>query len=197
VDDVVDLIFSQCEDLGEPAADFVEENHCADGLPAVAAGELCGGDGDQVKVVVPKLAGDVAGRGVETSWCRSSPLADGGSWRRRLWHARASSSRSTLRAMRAFAVAGSVAECLATQHRRSVSASGDGRYTASNGVGMEQLGTAKHRLARLAQATGEKVDGAPAEAEGLVFRTGERYEAIGHGDATCKSERPRAAFSRD
>ena len=75
VDHVVDLVVLEREDLGQPAADFVEHGHGHERLPAVVAGELGGRDGDGIEIVVAELAGaSRRGPGCSRNWCRWSPI---------------------------------------------------------------------------------------------------------------------------
>ena len=71
---VVDLVILQREDFRQPAANFVEHSHGDERLPAVAAGNLRGRDGDGIKIVVAEFAGGrVAARGCSQNSCRWRP----------------------------------------------------------------------------------------------------------------------------
>ena len=62
---VVDLVGLEGEDLGQAAADLVDQDHAANGKGTVLPGEVGGGDGHRIEVVVAELAGGVAELGAE------------------------------------------------------------------------------------------------------------------------------------
>ena len=76
--DVVDRVFPQREDLGEPATDLVDEQHGAERGVAVEPGLSGRGDGDGVIVVVAEFARRPSLRGVVSEvGAVGIPLADG------------------------------------------------------------------------------------------------------------------------
>ena len=75
---MIDRVFPECEDFGQPAADLVDEQHHAERGVAIEAGLPRGGDRHGIEIIVAKLAGDAALGGVVAKVCAIGiPLADG------------------------------------------------------------------------------------------------------------------------
>jgi hypothetical protein len=69
---------SEREDLGQPAADLVDEQHHAERGVAIEASLPRGGDRHRIKIVVAKLARDTTLGSVVAKICAVGiPLADG------------------------------------------------------------------------------------------------------------------------
>ena len=196
VDDVIDLVGFEGEDLGEAAADFVEEEHAADGGRAVEARELRGGDGDTVEVVVAELTGDVPERGVVAEvGAVGVPLADGravgGDGFLGLDGDRGAEDGGAvvLGAERgsegAAAVGGrAVGQGFAAEEVRGIRAEGEGGDAAEAGVGVEEFdaiedGTIGIGEALVARAGPHEIEGVVGDAEGLVGVARERDVGVG------------------
>ena len=163
---MVDLVVLQREDLGQPAADFVEHGHGHERLPAVEPGQLGGGDGDGIKIVVAELAARrAAGRVVAEVRAVGVPLAHG---RRAGQHGLLGLHAHGRAEQRHAACRHAILERLAPQHGRRIGAAGQRRHAAGDAVEMKLLDPGEHRVARARMPAGEHVERILADSAGLV-----------------------------
>jgi hypothetical protein len=182
--DVIDRVFSQRKNFGQPTADLVDEQHHAERGIAIEASLPRGGDRHRIKIVVAKLAGSAAFCGVVAEVrAVGIPLADRRGIRGdRLFNGTRSGGTKAVAA----AAAGGRrrAERLPPQHRGGIGPVCQRRHTTPDAVEMELLQPVERRLtdargSRLVRQ--EKVDAIPGKAHRLVLGPRQQDGRAGRG----------------